>query len=82
MRPRNTRPQSQEAWSGLALVCGTGGIGGAVAKELQKSCPSLTVLTAGRGDQHAHDLQLDLESDNNLDHQGEQEICDQIKDDN
>ena len=61
------RPQSPEAWSGLALVCGTGGIGGAMATELQRTCPSLTVLTAGRGDQHAHDLQLDLESDNDLD---------------
>ena len=46
------------------------GQGGSVAQWL-RSCrghvPCSLFLTAGRGDQHAHDLQLDLESDNDLD---------------
>ena len=65
-------PQNPEAWSGLALVCGAGGIGSAMASELKKQCPGLSVLTAGRGEQHGHDLRLDLESDHDLNHLSEE----------
>ena len=65
-------PQNPEAWSGLALVCGAGGIGSAMASELQKRCPSLTVLTAGRREHHGYDLPLDLESDDDLDRLSEE----------
>ena len=65
-------PQNPEAWSGLALVCGAGGIGSAMAAELKKQCPSLTVLMAGRGEHRAYDLHLDLESDQDLERLSEE----------
>ena len=65
-------PQNPEAWSGLALVCGAGGIGSAMAAELKKQCPSLTVLMAGRGEHRAYDLYLDLESDQDLERLSEE----------
>ncbi len=54
-------------WSGLALVVGPGGIGSAVAAELSRSCPELKVLTAGRHGPPACSVQLDMESDRDLD---------------
>ena len=53
-------------WVGLALVVGPGGIGSAVAAELTRSCPELSVLTAGRHGPPASSLQLDLENDSDL----------------
>ena len=38
------------AWTGLALVVGTGGIGSAITARLKQQCPGLRVITAGRLD--------------------------------
>jgi NAD(P)-dependent dehydrogenase (short-subunit alcohol dehydrogenase family) len=61
------RHHGSEAWSGLALVCGAGGIGSALASVLREQCPLLTVVTAGRRGHREYDFQLDLESDQELD---------------
>ena len=53
-------------WVGLALVVGPGGIGSAVAAELERTCPDLKVLTAGRHGPPASSLQLDIENDTDL----------------
>ena len=53
-------------WVGLALVVGPGGIGSAVAAELERTCPDLKVLTAGRHGPPASSLQLDIENDSDL----------------
>ncbi len=53
-------------WVGLALVVGPGGIGSAVAAELERTCPDLNVLTAGRHGPPASSLQLDIENDTDL----------------
>ena len=53
-------------WVGLALVVGPGGIGSAVAAELERTCPDLKVLTAGRYGPPASSLQLDIENDTDL----------------
>ena len=53
-------------WVGLALVVGPGGIGSAVAAELERTCPYLKVLTAGRHGPPASSLQLDIENDTDL----------------
>ena len=54
------------SWVGLALVVGPGGIGSAVAAELERTCPDLKVLTAGRHGPPASSLQLDIENDTDL----------------
>ena len=54
-------------WIGLAVVVGPGGIGSAVAAELARSCPDLTVLTAGRHGAPDCSLRLDIENDGDLD---------------
>ena len=53
-------------WVGLALVVGPGGIGSAVAAELERTCPDLKVLTAGRHGPPATSLRLDIENDTDL----------------
>ena len=53
-------------WVGLALVVGPGGIGSAVAAELERTCPDLKVLTAGRHGPPASSLRLDIENDTDL----------------
>ena len=53
-------------WSGLALVVGTGGIGQAITERLQQRFPDLTLITAGRQGRTRHQVQLDLESDFDL----------------
>lgn len=53
-------------WVGLALVVGPGGIGSAVAAELERICPDLKVLTAGRHGPPASSLLLDIENDTDL----------------
>ena len=53
-------------WSGTALVVGTGGIGQAILERLQQRFPHLTLVTAGRQGEPRHQLQLDLESDSDL----------------
>lgn len=58
---------SLNEWSGLALVVGPGGIGRAVAAELSRRCPQLDVLLAGRRSSTDVPIQLDLESDDDLD---------------
>ena len=54
------------AWQGLALVVGSGGIGEAVATALEQRWPDLTVVTAGRRNNGRDQVQLDLESDADL----------------
>ena len=54
------------AWQGLALVVGSGGIGEAVATALEQRWPDLTVVTAGRRSNGRDQVQLDLESDADL----------------
>ena len=49
------------AWSGLAVVVGTGGIGSAVGTALKERCRNLTVLRCGRPGSHGNDLSLDLD---------------------
>ena len=49
------------AWSGLAVVVGTGGIGSAVATALKERCRDLTVLRCGRPGSQGNDLSLDLD---------------------
>jgi NAD(P)-dependent dehydrogenase (short-subunit alcohol dehydrogenase family) len=51
-------------WEGQALVVGAGGIGQALATELERRCPHLTVQTAGP---HRGNLRLDLTDDASLD---------------
>ena len=53
-------------WVGLALVVGPGGIGSAVALELERACPDLKVLTAGRHGPPGSYLRLDVENDSDL----------------
>ncbi len=53
-------------WSGLALVVGTGGIGQAITQRLEQRFPDLTLITAGRQGGHRNQVQLDLESDFDL----------------
>ena len=53
-------------WVGLALVVGPGGIGSAVAAELNRTCPGLRVLTAGRQGPPNCSFQLDVENDSDL----------------
>ena len=53
-------------WKGLALVVGTGGIGQAICERLQQRFPDLTLVTAGREGGSRHQVQLDLESDTDL----------------
>lgn len=55
-----------DAWTGLALVVGTGGIGSAVATRLKQTFPDLRVMTAGRQGPPAQDLTLDIERDEDL----------------
>ena len=55
-----------DAWTGLALVVGTGGIGSAVATRLKQAFPDLRVMTAGRQGPPAQDLTLDIERDEDL----------------
>ena len=50
------------AWSGLAVVVGTGGIGSAVATALKERCRDLTVLRCGRPGSQGNDLSLDLDN--------------------
>ena len=57
---------ASSTWVGLALVVGPGGIGSAVAAELERTCPDLKVLTAGRHGPPASSLQLDIENDTDL----------------
>ena len=52
---------SDAAWSGLAVVVGTGGIGSAVATALKERCRDLTVLRCGRPGSQGNDLSLDLD---------------------
>ena len=54
------------AWTGLALVVGTGGIGSAMTARLKQQCPGLRVITAGRQGPPLQDLSLDLERDADL----------------
>ena len=54
------------AWTGLALVVGTGGIGSAFTARLKQHCPGLRVITAGRQGPPVQDLSLDLERDADL----------------
>lgn len=54
------------AWTGLALVVGTGGIGSAITARLKQQCPGLRVITAGRQGPPLQDLSLDLERDADL----------------
>ena len=54
------------AWTGLALVVGTGGIGSAITARLKQRCPGLRVITAGRQGPPVQDLSLDLERDADL----------------
>ena len=55
-----------DAWTGLALVVGTGGIGSAVATRLKQTFPGLRVMTAGRQGPPVQDLTLDIERDEDL----------------
>lgn len=55
-----------DAWTGLALVVGTGGIGSALTAQLKQQCQGLRVITAGRQGSPAQDLCLDLEQDGDL----------------
>ena len=54
------------AWTGLALVVGTGGIGSAITARLKQQCPGLRVITAGRQGLPVQELSLDLERDADL----------------
>ena len=55
-----------DAWTGLALVVGTGGIGSAITARLKQTFPGLRVMTAGRQGPPAQDLTLDIERDEDL----------------
>ena len=54
------------AWTGLALVVGTGGSGSAMTARLKQQCPGRRVITAGRQGPPLQDLSLDLERDADL----------------
>jgi len=55
-----------DAWTGLALVVGTGGIGSAITARLKQTFPGLRVMTAGRQGPPVQDLTLDIERDADL----------------
>ena len=55
-----------DAWTGLALVVGTGGIGSAITARLKQTCPRLRVITAGRQGPPVQDLTLNIERDADL----------------
>lgn len=55
-----------DAWTGLALVVGTGGIGSAITARLKQTCPGLRVMTAGRQGPPVQDLTLNIERDADL----------------
>ena len=57
---------SDQSWTGTALVVGAGGIGRAVADELSRRFPDLSVLTCGRKGPPDQALQVDLEDDASL----------------
>ena len=54
------------AWTGLALVVGTGGIGSAITARLKQQCAGLRVITAGRQGLPVQEMSLDLERDADL----------------
>ena len=64
--------ESSQSWCGLAIVVGAGGIGRAVALELQQRCPELHVLTAGRQGPPLQSLRLDLDSNHEIESLAEQ----------
>ena len=50
------------AWIGRALIVGRGGLGAALAQELQRRQPALAVMLCGRTVSSANDWFVDLES--------------------
>ena len=58
--------QGHDAWTGLALVVGTGGIGSAITARLKQTFPGLRVMTAGRQGPPVQDMTLDIERDADL----------------
>ena len=54
------------AWIGRALIVGRGGLGAALAQELQRRQPALAVMLCGRTVSSANDWFVDLESPQSL----------------
>ena len=57
---------SRVAWIGRALIVGRGGIGTALAEELQRSQPKLDVMLCGRTPGPSNSWPVDLESPQSL----------------
>ncbi|MBT66945.1 MAG: short-chain dehydrogenase [Synechococcus sp. NP17] len=67
---------SRVAWIGRALIVGRGGIGTALAEELQRSQPKLDVMLCGRTPGPSNSWPVDLESPQSLERLSERLLDD------
>ena len=54
---------TDNSWSGLAIVVGTGGIGSSVAAALRRRCPDLDVVQCNRQGPPTAEFQLDMDQE-------------------